>query len=101
MSIKISKKISRRESIGTTSAAMAGFTIVPGTVISGFGHIAPSDKLNVAGIGIGGKGKENLLNIASKLSGQVLKFDPEKFNFPEMPEADKYFHYQYFDGGSP
>lgn len=64
MRIKISKKINRRGFIGTTSAAMAGFTIVPGNVISGFGHIAPSDKLNIAGVGIGGKGKVNVANLS-------------------------------------
>jgi predicted dehydrogenase len=58
------KKKSRREFINTSAAAVAGFTILPGHVISGFGHIAPSDKLNIAGVGIAGMGRSNLANVA-------------------------------------
>ncbi|MFA5588571.1 MAG: twin-arginine translocation signal domain-containing protein, partial [Mariniphaga sp.] len=54
------KKIRRRDFIGTTAAAAAGLTVVPSNVISGLGHKAPSDKLNIAGVGIGGMGFGNL-----------------------------------------
>ncbi len=60
----VSKKKSRREFISTSAAAVAGITILPGHVISGFGHIPPSDKLNIAGVGIGGMGRSNLANVA-------------------------------------
>jgi predicted dehydrogenase len=53
-------KISRRSFIGTTGTIAAGFTILPNTVISGLGHRAPSDKLNIAVVGIGGMGNSNL-----------------------------------------
>jgi predicted dehydrogenase len=39
-------------------------------------------------------------DLKEKLSGTVLKFDPEKFSFPEMPEADKYLHCEYRKGWS-
>ena len=55
-----SKSISRRSFIGKTTAAAAGLTIVPSSVVSGLGHTPPSDKLNIAGIGIGGMGNANL-----------------------------------------
>jgi hypothetical protein len=64
MKEKKSKTVSRRGFIRTSSAALAGFTIVPGNVLASLGHVAPSDKLNIAGIGIGGMGKVNLINIA-------------------------------------
>lgn len=64
MNVESSKKKSRREFISTSVAAVAGLTILPGHVIPGFGHIAPSDKLNIACIGIGGMGKANLANVA-------------------------------------
>ncbi|MDO9340397.1 MAG: Gfo/Idh/MocA family oxidoreductase [Bacteroidales bacterium] len=64
MNVRSSKKKSRREFISTSAAAVAGLTILPGHVIPGFGHIAPSDKLNIAGVGIGGMGKGNLANVA-------------------------------------
>ena len=57
---------SRRRFLGTTAAATAGFTIVPSTVISGMGHIAPSDKLNIAAVGVGGMGASNLRGITEQ-----------------------------------
>lgn len=56
-------QVSRRTFIGTTATALAGISIVPGIAVAGHGHIAPSDKLNIAGIGVGGKGKVNLKNM--------------------------------------
>ncbi len=53
-------KLSRRRFIGTTAASVAGATILPSNVIAGLGHKPPSDKLNIAGIGVGGKGYTNL-----------------------------------------
>ncbi len=55
-----SKEITRRKFIGTTGAVAAGLTVVPSTVVSGLGHRAPSDKLNIAVVGIGGMGNSNL-----------------------------------------
>jgi len=57
-------RISRRGFISTSSLALAGLTIVPRNAVSGLGHMAPSDKLNIAGIGIGGMGRGNLANVA-------------------------------------
>lgn len=50
---------SRRKFIRDGSLAAASFFIVPRHVL-GKGHIAPSDKLNIAGIGVGGKAEVNL-----------------------------------------
>ena len=52
-------KESRREFLRNTSLAATGFFIVPRHVL-GRGHISPSDKLNIAGIGVGGKAEVNL-----------------------------------------
>src|SRR5438045_4725871 len=59
------KKInfSRRNFIRNTAVAGAGFFIVPRHVL-GRGFIAPSDKLNIAGIGAGGKGEDDLSEFA-------------------------------------
>lgn len=48
--------ISRRKFLGNAALAAAGFTIVPSSVVSGLGYKAPSDKLNIAGVGVGGRG---------------------------------------------
>ena len=50
---------SRRKFIRNSSLAAAGFFIVPRHVL-GRGFVAPSDKLNIAGIGAGGKAEVNL-----------------------------------------
>jgi predicted dehydrogenase len=51
---------SRRKFLKNTALAAAGFMIVPRHVLGGPGFIAPSDRLIVAGIGVGGKGESDL-----------------------------------------
>ena len=46
---KGSKGLDRRTFIRQAGVAAAGMTIVPSTVVSGLGHVMPSDKLNIAG----------------------------------------------------
>ncbi|MFO7369914.1 MAG: Gfo/Idh/MocA family oxidoreductase [Bacteroidales bacterium] len=58
--------ISRREFLGNTAKAAAVFTIVPSHVVSGLGYKAPSDKLNIAAVGIGGMGNSNLKAVTSE-----------------------------------
>ena len=53
---------SRRDFIKNTSLSAAGFMIVPRHVLGGRGFLAPSDRLIVAGVGVGGKGKSDLAN---------------------------------------
>ncbi len=50
----------RRDFLKSASLASAGFMIVPRHVLGGKGFLAPSDRLVVAGIGVGGKGKSDL-----------------------------------------
>ncbi len=57
---------SRRSFLATTATAAAAVTILPSNVIAGLGHKAPSDKLNIAGIGVGGMGHANLKNLRSE-----------------------------------
>jgi predicted dehydrogenase len=57
------KNLSRRKFLGTVGTATAAFTIVPRHVIAGSGRKAPSDLINVAGIGIGAQGAGDLSNI--------------------------------------
>src|SRR3981081_4776229 len=47
------------------AAATAALTIVPRHVL-GRGLVPPSDMLNIAGIGVGGMGRANLINLASQ-----------------------------------
>ncbi|QPH39081.1 Gfo/Idh/MocA family protein [Pedobacter endophyticus] len=50
----------RRDFIKTSAIAAAAFMIVPRHVLGGPGYLAPSDRLLVAGIGVGGKGESDL-----------------------------------------
>ena len=52
--------LSRRKFIGSTTLAAAGFTLLPGSVIGGLSRRTPSDRLNIAVVGIGGMGNSNL-----------------------------------------
>ena len=53
--------INRREFLKTAAIGAAGLTVVPNTVLGkAYGHTAPSDKLNIAGIGVGGVGRRGV-----------------------------------------
>ena len=54
--------IGRRKFIGEVGSAAIGLTIVPSTVLGGK-HVAPSDKINVAYIGLGTQGLRQLPDI--------------------------------------
>jgi predicted dehydrogenase len=56
---------SRRKFIRNVAIAGTGLTIVPRYVI-GRGFAAPSDRLNIAAVGVGGQGRTNLVNLATQ-----------------------------------
>jgi hypothetical protein len=90
--------ISRRDFIGTSSAAIAAFTIVPSKVVSGLGYVAPSDKLNIAGIGVGGRGSNVIENMA-KTENIVALCDVDWSErvgkvFAKYPGAEKHRDYR-------
>ena len=60
-----SNQFSRRTFLGTTAAAAAGISFLPSNVIAGLGHRAPSDKLNIAAVGIGGMGNGNIRAVSA------------------------------------
>src|SRR6202451_4156442 len=57
--------VSRRSFVAKTATAAAVFTIVPRHVL-GRGYTPPSDLLNVAGVGVGGMGHTNLVNLSDQ-----------------------------------
>lgn len=94
--MKENSKITRRGFLGTAAAAAAGITVLPSNTIAGLGHKAPSDKLNIAAVGIGGMGYANLKNMETdnivalcdvdwKYSGKV---------FDHFPNAKKYWDWR-------
>ncbi len=92
-----SKNISRRSFIERTGAVAAGLTILPSSVVSGLGHRAPSDKLNVAVIGIGGMGNTNLRNVKATENIVALcdvDWGYAKKVFQANPEAKGYWDWR-------
>ena len=55
-------QITRRQALAT-GAAVAAFTIVPRHVLGGPGQTPPSEKLNVASVGVGGMGSGDIRNV--------------------------------------
>ena len=58
--------MNRRKFIRSAVYATSVFSILPRNVLSGKKGDAPSDKLNIAGVGIGGMGAGNLKNLESE-----------------------------------
>src|SRR5690606_14445442 len=56
----------RRAFLRGAAIAAAGMTIVPRHVLGGQGFTAPSDLVNVAGVGIGGMGRSNMTALSSQ-----------------------------------
>ncbi|WP_199136850.1 Gfo/Idh/MocA family protein [Pedobacter sp. ASV12] len=56
---------SRRNFIKAGAIATAAFMIVPRHVLGGKGFLAPSDRLLVAGVGVGGKGQSDIAAFAA------------------------------------
>ena len=86
-----SKKISRRDFMGA-AAAVTAFTIVPRFVMGGQGHIAPSEKLNIAGIGVGGQGGGDISALSSQNIVALCDVDWRRASgtFRRHPNAAKY-----------
>ena len=62
--MKFNQLISRRQAF-KTGATVAAFTIVPRHVLGGAGQTPPSEKLNIAGVGVGGMGSGDIRAVAT------------------------------------
>ena len=90
-------EMSRRSFLKKGAAAALAFSVVPSSVLGkAAGHTAPSDKLNILGVGIGGRGSsvlhglesQNIIGLADvdwKYAGHV---------FERYPNAKRYNDYR-------
>jgi len=87
--------ITRREFIGA-AASVAAFTIVPRHVLGGPSKSAPSEKLNIAGIGVGGRGYPLLKEFSSENIVALCDVDEKRASrtFNEFPKTKKYHDYR-------
>jgi len=85
------KKISRRGFM-SGAAGVAAFTIVPRHVLGGAGNTPPSEKLNIAGIGVGGRGAGDLQEVESQNIVALCDVDWRQAAgaFKRYPNAKKY-----------
>ena len=69
---KIKKSNPRRDFIKKSALSAGSFFIVPRFVLGGKEYLPPSDRLNIAGIGVGGKGTSDLWYASDERKENVL-----------------------------
>jgi predicted dehydrogenase len=88
---------SRRAFLRDTAMAAAALHVVPGYVVGARGQTPPSDKLNIAAVGVGGMGRSNLRKCAEVANIVALcDIDPKLAakTFAEHPKAKVYSDYR-------
>lgn len=80
------KSLSRRDFLAQGTAAALGFSIVPRRVLGGAGFVAPSDKVNLAFIGVGAQGLRVMLRFLREPDVQgvaVCDVNKSGSNYPQ------------------
>ncbi|MGB2823221.1 MAG: Gfo/Idh/MocA family oxidoreductase [Phycisphaerae bacterium] len=90
------RAISRRTLLKGSASAAFGFYFVPRHVLGGPGKTAASDKLNVAGIGVGGKGHSDVRGMAGENIVALCDVDERRAAraFKEFPDARRFKDYR-------
>ena len=84
-------RINRRNFLAST-AAITAITVLPRHVLGGSGHTSPNEKLNIAGIGIGGQGAADLADVKSENIVALCDVDTSyaAHTFRDYPKAKQY-----------
>lgn len=92
------KRISRRQFSAVAGAGIGLCTVVPRCAVAGAGETPPSEKVNIAGIGVSGQGWGDIRNWAGEnivalcdVDEERAKKAREKFNAPYYRDARKMF----------
>lgn len=82
------EKLSRRNFIATASTVM----VLQSSVLGRAGHTAPNDKLNIAGIGVGGKGAGDINDVSTENIVALCDADTKRAagTFDRFPDAKQY-----------
>jgi len=88
----MTESIDRRAFLGGAAGAVAAFTVVPSHVLAGAAGQRPSDKLNLAAIGIGGMGSANINACSTENFVALCDVDDGYAGkvFDRLPAAKKY-----------
>jgi predicted dehydrogenase len=89
---------SRRSFIKNTALTTFGISIIPRHVM-GKGFIAPSDKLNIAVVGAGGKGYSDMMNVWNNGASNITAICDVDWNrasaaFKQFPKAKQFKDYR-------
>ena len=89
------RHMNRRKFLGSAAVTTA-FTIIPRNVLGGNGHTAANEKVNIAGIGIGGMGFNNLKSLQSQNIVALCDVDHDYAAkvFNHFPKAQRYTDYR-------
>jgi len=84
--------ISRRDFATLAATAISGITLVPRHVLGGRGFVPPSDKLNIAGIGAGGRAVDDLEGVSSQNIIALADVDDRQAagSYKKYPQAKRY-----------
>ena len=85
-------QLNRRQFLQAATLTFSSLMIVPRHVLGGKGFIAPSDKLNIAGIGVGGMGGHNIKEMQTQNIVALCDVDWEhaRKTFELFPTAKRY-----------
>lgn len=91
---RLAGKSSRRRALQAAASTAFSFTIVPRHVLGGVGFLAPSERVNVAGIGCGGMGGGDIATHAKNGANIVALCDVDEVRaagiFNAFPKASRY-----------
>ena len=82
----------RRNFIKNSALTLSAFTVIPRHVLGGKGFTAPSSKLNMACIGVGGKGRGDVKGVSSENIVALCDVDQKRAQetFGAYPDARRY-----------
>ena len=88
--------LTRRSFLSGAALSTATFMIVPGSVLGLRGATSPNEKLNVAGIGIGGQGGDDLAHMESENIVALCDVDKNHaaHTFKRYPKAKQFTDYR-------
>ena len=89
-------KFTRRQFMGGAAISTAAFMVVPGSVLGLRGATSPNEKLNLAGIGIGGQGASDLGQMESENIVALCDVDKNYAGhiFRKYPNAKQFTDYR-------
>lgn len=90
------KRFDRRRFLGAAAAGAAAFTIVPRHVLGAEGRPAANDRLNIAGIGVGGQGEGDINAVGGENIVALCDVDSQRAanSFQKFPGARQFVDFR-------